>query len=221
MKAFLSVGATAASLLTVNAAIYTQTNYITSENCQGQPIFMASMQNGICSIQGTSASQCTALGSGSAYNSMLQRCSSTPLNMTGIVQNYVAFYTFTSSNTCEGDPAQVEAWVADANCHPTSVDVKTGSATQWTLVNCNGGRPIRKTCSDSGCSNCQETQYNAGCNSMGSASAILAQCVNGKTGGGTGNGKGNGFYGDATNDAGKISAVSGIVAWVGALALLQ
>jgi hypothetical protein len=96
--------------------------------------------------------------------------------MTGVVQLFVGSFTFTSSGSCEGDATSVDAAVADALCHPiTRTD---GSTTQWRLVNCNGGKPFYKTCSDSACKkNCQQTQFDGTCQSMGAGSSKLVQCI--------------------------------------------
>lgn len=97
------------------------------------------------------------------------------MNVTGIVQLYVASYSWTTSNTCSENPTSVEAVMADANCHPASSE--GGAVTQWISVNCNGGRPIYKTCSDSRCSKCEVSQNTGNCESLGASASKKVMCL--------------------------------------------
>ena len=155
---------------------YTQYNMHSEGQCSGQPIYMISNQNGACQIQGTPKSQCNAVGDpNSIYQSQKTICSSDPLNLSGIVQWYVSKSSWMTSGKCEGNPFQVEAMVADALCHPAQS--KDGVITSYFSVNCNGGRPIYKSCKDAGCSDCTDNQESGECEMMGAGSSRLVQCI--------------------------------------------
>lgn len=70
-------------------------------------------------------------------------------------RNYVVKELYMESGTCQGKVSQAYAIAADNTCHP----VPHGTEWKWTMVNCNGGNPIWKTCEDKRCMNCTTEAY--------------------------------------------------------------
>ena len=169
-------------------AKYTQYNTYAEGSCRGQPITMVSALGGQCLIQGTAASSCAEY-TGAVFRSQNTICTQDPLDLKGIVQLYVARYSWVGSDSCSGDPSSVVADVGDAGCHPVSGF--KGTVTEWTSVSCNGERPIYKSCSDSSCTKCTETQYSGNCEVQGAGASTKAICIwpmkKGVTAGGVGN----------------------------------
>ncbi|KAI3630220.1 hypothetical protein MIR68_011655 [Amoeboaphelidium protococcarum] len=162
-------------------AVYSQSNfYENNGKCAGQPTVISSSLYGQCQIptlngqSNVGTSSCTEYSG--IYQSIKTSCNTAPLNLTGIVQLYVAKYSWTSSDKCAGNPEQVEMVVGDANCHPYSTG-SGGAITQWRLVNCNGGRPIYQVCQDAGCSKCDTVTYTSDCQSTSAASSLQLLCV--------------------------------------------
>ena len=163
---------------------FTQYNSYSLDQCRGQPITMYSMSTGLCQIPGTQSNTCTSYPNSLTFSSQKTICTDQPLDLTGIVQVYVAKYSWTGSSKCEGSPSSVEATVGDAGCHPMSADA--GAVKQWMSVNCNGGKPIIKTCRDAGCSSCEQYQYTGQCDSLGAGASVQALCYwPSRNGGGT------------------------------------
>lgn len=155
---------------------YTQYNSYEQSDCSGQPHTIRVDLGGACTIPGTPESRCTDTEDArSVYASQKLVCSNEPLNLKGIVQDYVAKFVWTSSPDCKGNPQSVEAVVADANCH--LFQKTSGKETLYISVNCNGGRPIFTTCKDSGCNDCVAEQYSGECMSLGASSSLKAKCI--------------------------------------------
>lgn len=158
--------------------LYTQYNNYGSARCTGQPTTIYTSQSGQCQIQSDvfQRTQCNEFPGSAVYQSQQRSCSSNPIDTTGLVQWYVARYRWTDSSTCATAPFSVEAVVGDAMCHPFSSD-ESGVVKQYMLVNCNGGRPIFKTCKDAGCSDCTVAEYTGECDTIGAGASTQAVCL--------------------------------------------
>jgi hypothetical protein len=180
---------------------FTQTNYYGASGCTGQPTYMTSVQGTSC-LAAQQQPQCMALQD-SVYRSSKTQCSqSEPLNLDGIVQWYVAYYTYQQSSSCEGNPSQISVMVADAACHPAYM--QGGQIKSYFLVNCNGDRPIYKTCSDRSCNNCTQSVSSSQCQNAGASVSTVAKCLkNGKVVGG-----GPGSFDDSSATGLQISSVA-------------
>ena len=153
---------------------YLQTNsYEKTSNCDRTPWLLSSQLQPSQCIQPSPQDTCSINPSTSVYASTSIQClHNEPLTMSGIKQNMVAIFTFTSSEQCQGDAATVSAYVADAECHPLSDKL-------WFKMNCNGNRPVLLTCKDKECgaSGCEAREYTGGCELVGAGASTQAVCV--------------------------------------------
>jgi hypothetical protein len=155
---------------------YTQYNSHPFGKCSGQPVTMSASKYGACELTTTADSTCTEVTG--IYQSQKVTCSDSPLNLNGIVQDFVARYSYTDTEKCSTDPSSVDAVVADAGCHPSSAT--KGVTTQWISANCNGGNPYFRTCIDAACTSCTEDKSVSGeCTSRGASASTAVFCVKG------------------------------------------
>jgi hypothetical protein len=199
---------------------YTQYIYYSDDKCMSQPTTMIATQVGQCAIAGTPANQCNEFPGSKPYSSIRTVCSNSALDLKGINQVYVARYNWMTSETCQGNPTVVEATVADSQCYASSAT--DGIVNEWGSVNCNGGKPIYKTCSDAACNNCQESQYTGKCDIAGASASAQAMCIYPKTAGENYSGNGNDDTVSASSGASSHgSFYSAAIALMFTVALLE
>lgn len=166
--------------------IYTQVSSFQQDMCASQPLAIVSQLGGGCTIPGTPMSSCTSFGGVTdVYASQRTLCSSKPLDMSGVVQLFVAEYSWTNNSACSGNPQSVIAYMADALCKPIP---RGGGPNSYGFinVNCNGGRPIYMYCKDPSCSDCVQHQYSGKCEISGAMASSQHVCV--RPSGGSGGG---------------------------------
>ena len=177
-----SINAITASVLlalaNAEAPVYTQYNRYANTSCVGQPTTIFSAEGGQCLIQGTQATSCADYPGSAWFQSQKTSCASGPLDLSGFGQTkYVAKYAWSTSDECANGPGQVDAYLADGECH-------TFSSGQSFRASCNGDQASFKMCSDAKCTVCDETTGSGKCDIVGAGASTKMMCVSSPKNGG-------------------------------------
>jgi len=171
--------------------IYGQSNFYDASStisCAGSPIILSSIAN-YCNFavqENTNSLTCAPYsGPFGEYKMQQTMCTANgAIDFSGFKRNYVTLTTFASSSSCGGQPLMTVAVAADAMCHMNplagggTITDDTGDFSTYLSVNCNGGQPIWKSCSDVQCTKCTTRNYsNTPCQLTSAGASVKVECV--------------------------------------------